>query len=332
VRLYAAIALTLCSGCNALTGVSDLEPVDCVDCVDSALAADTGSNDSNVTIDTTAPDTMVSMEDAAALCANGSKDPAEGDVDCGGPCGKCSVNKTCNVDSDCTTDHCAMGKCASCPADMVMVAGASPSSHYCIDIRETTNAEYKAWLDTSPVTTGQPDVCAWNMSFAPTTSWPTLATTRPTHPVRYVDWCDALAYCTAKKKRLCGKIGGGSAPYTSYADAAVDEWFRACSVAGARTYPYGTTIDIDKCNAKDSGYSTTVAAGALMACTNPYGTFDMSGNVSEWEDCCGSTMGATDVCRHRGGSYMTADARCSISEFSQRQSATEWTGIRCCDD
>jgi hypothetical protein len=332
VRLFAAVALTLCSGCNALTGVSELQPVDCVDCVDSALAADTRPSDTSTPVDSSAPDTA-SMEDAAALCANGSKDPAEGDVDCGGPCGKCAVNKTCNVDSDCTTDHCAMGKCASCPEGMAMISSdAFGGKYYCIDVKETTNAEYKAWLDTSPITTGQPDVCAWNLSFAPTVNWPTLATTRPTHPVRNVDWCDALAYCTSKKKRLCGKIGGGASPYTAFGDAAVNEWFRACSLAGTRAYPYGTTLDIDKCNSKDSGYGTTVAAGTLTQCTNAYGTFDMSGNVSEWEDSCSSTMGAADVCRVRGGSYTIQDTRCALSEFSQRQTAADTIGIRCCDD
>jgi len=154
------------------------------------------------------------------------------------------------------------------------------------------------------------------------------------HPVRQVDWCDALAYCTSQKKRLCGKLGGGPSPYVTSAavDANVSEWFRACSVAGARAYPYGATYDQDYCNGKENTFGTTVPVGSLSFCTNPYATFDMSGNVSEWEDSCGAMVGASDYCRARGGSYNTLDPRCGAPDVWQRQTAADWIGIRCCDD
>lgn len=41
-------------------------------------------------------------------CANGAKDGAETDVDCGGAtCGKCEVNRICAANSDCRTGNCS---------------------------------------------------------------------------------------------------------------------------------------------------------------------------------------------------------------------------------
>ncbi|CAF1327644.1 unnamed protein product [Adineta ricciae] len=41
-------------------------------------------------------------------CSDGNKNQGEGDVDCGGPCtaALCSLNQTCNVNSDCTNGNC----------------------------------------------------------------------------------------------------------------------------------------------------------------------------------------------------------------------------------
>ncbi len=333
MRFRAAIFLvSLCSGCNALTGVSELEPVACTtDCADASSSADSGADSGG--LDTAIVDVGADTgsEDAAALCGNSTKDPLESDVDCGGPCPKCALDKGCSGDGDCASAHCVMNKCATCPAGMAVITTGKLGSHYCIDTHETTNAEYKAWLDTSPSTTSQSPVCSWNTSFVPTSLWPFLGS-RASHPVRYVDWCDAQAYCAGQKKRLCGKIGGGAGGYSEYASALLNEWFRACSVAGARTYPYGSTLDIDFCNSKNSSYGTTVPVGSLVNCTNPYATFDMSGNVSEWDDSCSASMGPTDGCRSRGGSYGTLDPRCAVSEVWARQTTNEWIGIRCCDD
>lgn len=324
----AFLVVVLCSGCNALTGASELEPVACTtDCVDASAPVDTG-------VDTGRPDTAVaevapdSPADASALCSNSTKDPLESDVDCGGPCAKCELEKACAADADCASDHCVANKCARCPTKMALVTVGT--TQFCIDTHETTNAEYKAWLDSAPKATDQPAFCAWNVSFTPG-AWPVVAT-RMSHPVRYVDWCDARAYCTGQNKRLCGKIGGGPGGYSEYNNAALNEWFRACSVAGARIYPYGNMLDIDICNSKNSSYGTTVAVGSLPSCTNPYATFDMSGNVSEWDDSCNGSSGAMDSCRSRGGSFGTLDPRCSVSEVWPRQTTNEWIGIRCCDD
>lgn len=47
-------------------------------------------------------------------CSNGSKDPDEADVDCGGRshCDRCTQNAKCAVNSDCETQYCKSGRCS----------------------------------------------------------------------------------------------------------------------------------------------------------------------------------------------------------------------------
>lgn len=50
-------------------------------------------------------------------CADGIKDGAETDVDCGGgTCNKCAEDQTCSGDGDCGTTSCKAGKCAIPPS------------------------------------------------------------------------------------------------------------------------------------------------------------------------------------------------------------------------
>lgn len=60
-------------------------------------------------------------------------------------------------------------------------------------------------------------------------------------PMACINWCDALAYCESKGKRLCrgGREDDGSVSLDSLNDASRDEWFSACSGGGSRRYPYG---------------------------------------------------------------------------------------------
>jgi hypothetical protein len=54
---------------------------------------------------------------AALVCGDGQRNGLEGDTDCGGPepnCPRCADRRTCRVDSDCQSDHCASGLCVSC--------------------------------------------------------------------------------------------------------------------------------------------------------------------------------------------------------------------------
>ena len=133
-------------------------------------------------------------------------------------------------------------------------------------------------------------------------------------------------------------------PLGSYADPASDAWFRACSHAGERRLPYGNTYDGSYCAGLDYGVTRPVNVATLSNCQGGYdGVWDMSGNVSEWEDACSATSGASDTCAHRGGSWYDLKAGaplyCNSSlpsdttpmpEVLRRDTRDIHVGFRCC--
>src|SRR5262249_6416251 len=141
---------------------------------------------------------------APAGCSDGAKNGAEADVDCGGgACTPCASGRHCLVPGDCAGGYCNAGSCGACPMDMVEVP--HPAGTFCIDATEVTNGAYKAFLAASPDPSAQPAFCGWNTDYSPSSFYGP-----DDHPVVYVDWCDAYAYCEAAGKRLCGAIGGGA--------------------------------------------------------------------------------------------------------------------------
>jgi cysteine-rich repeat protein len=70
-----------------------------------------------------------------ATCSDGVKNAAETDVDCGGACGKCAINKACNVNADCNQGLCNNKICAlpkTCNELKVAQPG-TPTGNYNID-------------------------------------------------------------------------------------------------------------------------------------------------------------------------------------------------------
>lgn len=222
--------------------------------------------------------------------------------------------------------------CPSVPNTPAMVAVPGwDGEAYCIDATEVTNAHYVAWLESAPDVANQAPSCASNLSFAPSAGMPP----KDDYPVGNVDWCDAFAYCKAAGKRLCGRIGGGPAPYYAHDDPARNQWFGACSHGGAQGYPYGQAYDANACNVKDAAYGAVLPVGTLASCEGGFpGIVDMSGNVWEWEDACIPSDGGADVCRRRGGSFSStaANVDCDISSSRPRDAAEANTGFRCCAD
>ena len=239
-----------------------------------------------------------------------------------------------------TTPLCSGGACVPCPGTDGPIMVGLPLN-YCIDSTEVTQAQYQAWLDTSPPISDQPSFCSsWNSSYVPTCNW-TPATTA-NYPVVCVDWCDAYAYCAGVGKRLCGKIGGGSNGYNDYANASLGQWDSACTSNGLNKYPYGNTHQATYCNGNDYWGSAiaekALPVGSLSTCQSSVagymGVYDLSGNVSEWEDSCDGTTGSSDHCHLRGGDffYTTSALECggAIVGVRERYEAEIYSGFRCC--
>jgi len=213
---------------------------------------------------------------------------------------------------------------------------------YCIDSTEVTQAQYQAWLNTNPSTSNQISVCSWNASFTLQCNW--TPTTTPNYPVICVDWCDAYAYCAGVGKRLCGKIGGGSNGYADYANATLSQWYAACTSNGtylSTGYPYGNTYQPKYCNGYDywGSLSTEKAlpVGSLSTCQSTIsgytGVYDLSGNVSEWEDSCDGATGESDSCLFRGGPFNgdSGVLECGSVNYHARVVPVNLDiGIRCC--
>lgn len=130
-----------------------------------------------------------------------------------------------------------------------------------IDKYEVTNLQYKQFIDAS--NRRSPDHFR-NRTFPEG---------KADHPVTYVSWFDAKAYCEWAGKRL----------------PTDQEWEKAARGTDGRTFPWGDNFGIDRANTpvrweqlKVEGDTTPV--GAFQKGISPFGMYDASGNVWEWTD------------------------------------------------
>jgi len=237
--------------------------------------------------------------------------------------------------------------CTSCssadtePPPEGMVSVPASGSSYAIDATEVTASAYAAFLAESPTSAGQSASCATNDSFVPAGEWPQQGDGQL--PVVNVDYCDAVAYCKWAGKHLCGMRGTVADPHEAYNDEEKNEWYRACSAAETRLYPYGgnpfdpseikNAYRPDACNGKDKGIGAPIAVGTLPGCEGGHpGLFDMSGNVSEWSDDCDQGQ-----CAVRGGSFQHAGPAgfismldCTATTYDSPDTSRADLGFRCC--
>ena len=130
-------------------------------------------------------------------------------------------------------------------------------SAFQIDRFEITVGQYREYVNktqhkTSAEDANEPITRTWKVDDTPD---------RWEHPVRFVSWWDADAYCHWR---------GGRLPTEA-------EWEYAARGTDGRLYPWGNNFDASLVPAGD-----TSPVGFYSKDVSPFGVYDMSGNVWEW--------------------------------------------------
>ena len=138
---------------------------------------------------------------------------------------------------------------------------------YLIDKYEVTNAQYKAFVDA----TSHRAPKHWQPSRTGEGSSMTYPPEKANHPVVYVDWFDANAYCHWAGQRLPTE----------------EEWEKAARGTDGRDFPWGNTFDAKRANTPQYWLAQnkdgdTMPVGSFENGKSPYGLYDMAGNVYEW--------------------------------------------------
>jgi len=153
------------------------------------------------------------------------------------------------------------------------------------------------------------------------------------HPVVWVSWHDAVAYC-GWLSEVTGR------PYRLPSEA---EWEKGARGDDGRLWPWGNQWDAKRCNTIESGKGDTTPVGAYPQGASPYELLDMAGNVWEWTrsvhksypydpDDGREDLEAPDTVRRvlRGGSWddYRGSARCVERSRGYPDSSADDLGFR----
>ncbi|MGC1379331.1 MAG: bifunctional serine/threonine-protein kinase/formylglycine-generating enzyme family protein [Anaerolineales bacterium] len=131
-----------------------------------------------------------------------------------------------------------------------------------------TNAQYKRFVDANPKYAVPQD---WDQTKR------IYLSGKANHPVIYVSWNDAQAFCQWAKCRLPTET----------------EWEKAARGIDGRKYPWGDGWVSGKyCNSVEAKNGGTTPVDGYPDGVSPYGVWDLSGNVWEWT-----------ASRHEAGEY-----------------------------
>jgi iron(II)-dependent oxidoreductase len=125
---------------------------------------------------------------------------------------------------------------------------------FSIDKYEVTNEQYKKFVEA----TGHQSPENWEGG--------TYPDGKAKHPVVFVSWHDAKAYCEWAGKRLPTEA----------------EWEKAARGTDGRLYPWGNKWKRRMANTIRSRKGDTTPVGSYKKGVSPYGCYDMAGNVWEW--------------------------------------------------
>lgn len=180
---------------------------------------------------------------------------------------------------------------------------------YSISKTAVTNAQYAIFVRAAAYAAPQ----HWGADHCP----PDLAQ----HPVVYVSWHDACAFCTWAAVRLPTE----------------QEWEKAARGVDGRLWPWGKESPDDRrCNYGNHVGATTLVDKYASVGASPFGVLDASGNVWEWvEDVYGKYGDTSGDMRDsqrvlRGGSFHSSPEalRCANRSANDPVTAEDHIGFR----
>ncbi len=125
---------------------------------------------------------------------------------------------------------------------------------YYIDQYHVTNVYYKTFLNET------------RRSAPPNWRGQNFPPDSDNHPVSFVSWYDADAYCRWIGKRLPTE----------------EEWEKAARGTDGRMFPWGKRFLKNHANVSQEGYKGTTPVDLLPEGKSPYGLYDMAGNLFQW--------------------------------------------------